>query len=310
MSRKISAYETTACFAYQSAVAKTIPDLKTALIKNQVPYYEKGNCYLVTGYGNTANIPTFNHPLTFENDGKIVTFVDVRSNVNLPSFASSETSYTVKDFDEFNFNILRAQLQQIWASDLPRLMRDFSTLPLAAYANLISEHTTRRLALDPRDSLIITILAGVHYLNLFNDSHSHDDPKTKTVQMSAKLSSVLGIKQQLIYEIITNHTEISGLDELCVACQTVTNSVRLRDFNPVTLFGIIGSNWYGFNSRELMACSLEHPPTWISLISRALNSRGYSNSGLAKFMERGMFKRLSVNFNNQLKLLTHRDIEY
>jgi len=310
MNRKITAYQTTAAIAYQNTIEKAMSDLKVSFIKNHTPKHEETGIYLVTGFGSTSNIPTFNHPLTFELEGDKKTFVDVRTCIKLDPHSLSETSYIVKDVDEFNFNIYRSQLQHLWATDLPSILRDFSTLPISAFANLISEHTTRRLALDPRDTLIITVLAGVLYLNLFKDEINSEDSKVAAVQMSNKLSVNLGVKQQLIYEIILNHTSISNIDEFCTACQEVSNSVRLRDLNHVTLFGIVGPNWYGFNGRELMSVALEHPPTWISLIYRALNSRGYNNSGLSKFMERGIFKKLSLNFNSQFKQLIQRDIHH
>lgn len=310
MNRKITAYQTTAAIAYQNSIDKAISDLKVSFIKNHTPKHEESGIYLVTGFGSTASIASFNHPVTFEIEGQVRTFVDVRTCIKLDQHSLSESSYIVRDVDEFSFNIYRSQIQHLWATDMPTILRDFSTLPISAFANLISEHTTRRLALDPRDTLVVTVLSGVLYLNLFKDTIDADDSKVTAVQMSNKLSVNLSIKQQLIYEIIMNHTGISNVDELCVACQEVSNSVRLRDLNHVTLFGIVGPNWYGYNGRELMSVALEHPPTWISLIYRALNSRGYNNSGLSKFMERGIFKKLSLNFNSQFKQLIQRDVNH
>lgn len=302
MSRFLSAYDTTACVGYTTGVMKTIHDsLKTSFIKGDISCHEETGSLLVTGLNSTRDIPTFTHPITLEIDGEKKTFIDVRSCVKLEQLTSN---YIVKDQDEFEFLTMRCQLTHLWNTEMPSLLQNVSKLPIAVYANLIGEYTARRLALDPRDTLTVTVLAAVLYLNLFTDDI--EVRKTDATHMAQFISNALSIRAPAVFDIIENNTVIKNLDDFCTVCQEVTQSVRLRDLNSVTLFGMVGSAWYGNNGRELMAVALEHPPTWLSLLKRALTSRGYNNTGLSKFMERGIFRKLAESYPRQLAQLLHK----
>jgi len=302
MSRFSSAYDTTACVGYTTGVMKTIHEsLKTSFIKGDISLHADTGSLLVTGLLSTRDIPTFTHPITLEIEGNKKTFVDVRSCIKLDPHT---TNYTIKDQDEFEFLTTRCHLDHIWNTEMPSLLQNVSKLPVAVYANLIGEYTARRLALDPRDTLTVTVLAAVLYLNLFTDDG--EVRKTDATMMTQYISTALSMRAPAVFDIVENNTVIKNLDDFCQVCQEVTQSVRLRDLNPVTLFGIVGSAWYGNNGRELMAVALEHPPTWLALLKRAMTSRGYNNTGLSKFMERGIFRKLGEGYPRQLAQLLHK----
>ena len=299
MSRFLTAYQTTACKHY--SMSSTEDALRVSFIKGDIHLDEKSGCLLVTGFYSTQNIPSFFHPIHLEVEGQFKTFVDVRSCTKLEPHTSN---YLVKDNDEFKFITMRGHLDGIWNTDLPTVLRDVSKLPMAAYANLMGSYIERTLALDPRDTLVVTVLAAAFYLNLFLDKDKAG--KTDAVHMSGLIANNLSMRQPAILDIIENHTVMNDLNDFCNACKEVTQSVRLNELNAITLFGIMGGLWYGNNGRELINVALEHPPTWMTLIYRAINSRGYYNSGLAKFLERGIFRKLSENYSQQVQQLLDR----
>jgi hypothetical protein len=52
------------------------------------------------------------------------------------------------------------------------------------------------------------------------------------------------------------------------------------------LITILKSSWFGNNAAELLAVSLEHPPTWVSLVYTSLSERSFKNANLSKIVER------------------------
>ena len=302
MSRFQSAYDTTACVGYTTSTMKTIHEaLKASFIKGDISLHADSGSLLVTGLLNTRDIPTFTHPITLEVEGVKKTFIDVRSCVKLEQHSND---YLVKDQDEFEFLTMRCHLDHLWNTEMPSLLQNVSKLPIAVYANLIGEYTARRLALDPRDTLTVTVLAAVLYLNLFTDDT--EVRKTDATHMAQYISNALSMRAPTVYDIIENNTVINNLEDFCETCKEFSQSVRLRDLNPVTLFGMVGPAWYGNNGRELMAVAMEHPPTWLALLKRAMTSRGYNNTGLSKFMERGIFRKLGEGYPRQLAQLLHK----
>lgn len=309
MSRYLSAYKTAACSGH---VIKPVQDaLISAYIKGDVSLDADSGCYLVTGLYSTSAIAAFNHPITMEYESKTLTFVDVRSSVRLEPHT---TNFKVVAMNEYKFQTQRAHLDGLWNTEMPSILRDVSRLPLAAYAILVGEYVSRRLALDPRDGQVVIVLAAAFYLNLFNDEGN--DRRSDTIHMSGIIANALSMRQPVVLDIIApkdqepgrNTHVMNSLEDFCKTCQEVSKSVRLRDLNPVTLMGLVGSAWYGDNGRELMAVALEHPPTWLALLDRALNDRGYLNSGLGRFLDRGIFKKLGANYPEQIKVLLQRQL--
>lgn len=307
MEKKLNAYETTACSFYNKIeeITTNLEKIYISELDYLIQLSPDIDCYLYTGVGIYSNTPNFNHPITFKHDGKIITIGDARPYIKLNNNSVvSSTNFAISDSESLEYLRTRVKTQHIWATDIPTVFMNFSKLPLVVYSNLLSDHIARRLALDPRDILTITCLAAVLYLNQFDTGS--EDTKTKAVHMSAKISEALSIRQPLVYESIMNNIDIKNVTDFCEACKTQTNNVRLNELNPITLFGIIGPNWFGHNGKELINCALEHPPTWVSLLYRAINSRGYNNSGLSKFMERGVFRKLSADYSRQFNHLLKR----
>jgi hypothetical protein len=220
----------------------------------------------------------------------------------------------VRNTNDFDFIVRRGHLSGLWNSDMPTIFRDVSKLPLAAYAMLIGDHVAKRLALDPRDIQAVIVLAAAFYLNLFNDPGN--EKKSDPFHMSGIIANALSMRQPLVLDIIAPKDQeadapvyiMNNLAEFCETCQRVSGSVRLRDLNPVTLCGIVGGVWYGNNSGELIAVALEHPPTWLALIQRAITDRGYFKSGLGQFLDKGIFKKLGANYPEQINQLLQRQI--
>lgn len=302
MSLKETSYDTLACSGYlieeiQKAceqayrIGEIKPDLK------QLP---NPNVVLVLGGTyQDQNIPQFYHPIAFQTRNGWMVAVDVRP---YGKYAQSQDQFVVRDMRGCESALVRAGLQEIWLNEDPKKLRNFSKFPLTIYCNWVSEIIAKRLGLEMGDQARLCILAAIFYQNQFlEELASRDDP---TVLGNA-IRNATGMKADFILEVMQQYPVISDLEDLCQAAKTVTQNVRTDQLNPGIVAQIAAGSWYGSNTREnnAIAVALEHPPTWISLMARALQDRGMRHSGLTKILERSTYRRDAELFLKQLYAL-------
>ena len=296
MSVRQTAYDTTACAGFLTA--KTQEGLSKALIQRLI-WPKDGEKLVVVQGGVLVDelVPSFLHPMVIDQGGEQLVAVDVRTTGR---WDGAQGKFVVRDTTSYEAAMIRARLNEQWLR-APEPLRNMSSLPLNLYSNVLAEAITKRLALDPGDQFIVGILAGIFYLNQFWSAEQSANPskEDKTYLVSA-LTRTLNFKGDAVYDVVEAHAGLSSLEAFCEACKAYTQSVRMRDLNVATLFGMIGGYWYGNNARELIAVALEHPPTWITLIYEAISNRGYRNAALTKVLDRGVYRKHTGQFVVQL----------
>jgi hypothetical protein len=303
MTIRKTAYETVACNGF--AMKRTIDAIQQAFISGGIGYpSENEKAYKVDGNTNniTADIPAFAHPLLVpsagvveSNDNGLRVVIDVR---NFGVFDKSKFEYVVKNKIEYDLQSCRGSLNHIWINYNPNLLRDISPLAVGVYAAWVSENVSRRFALEPREQMDLGILSAIFYLTLFKEESVLTEDEV--VKLTTLLNRTLKLNNEDVLAVFDKMTEanivLHTVHDFCSAAAIVTNSVRLEELNPGVLFTILGGTWFGFNSREMIAVAIEHPPTWIAILVSAFNERGYHNSGIAKLTERSYFKEPSKLF--------------
>jgi hypothetical protein len=292
MSIAQTAYDTTACMAYrkQNTVSQIIKALvgnnltiRTITLSNTAQTVKLG---LIEG-GNTASdtIPYFNHPLfihhpSSEDDSPIV-FVDVR---NYGVYNKPQQKFIVRNKTEYIWTINRAVINYIWSYGRKEMLRDLSMLPAAAYSSMIAESVGRRYALDMSEQTILQVLACYQYYCLFTDAKEFDE--TEYNRIVGAIARCTKIQAEYIYTVLADTPVINSLSEFCQLAKVKTQSVSLSDFDTGILFSITGGNWFGTNSREMMAVALEHVPTWVMIVYGGVTEATFKRSVLAKLLER------------------------
>ena len=289
-----TAYDTTACAGYQTG--KIRAGLQAAMVQGLLassPYC--GQYALVQGSATVDQLVTsFAHPMAFEHNGVMMIGQDVRP---LGRWDSVQGEFVPRNRSEYDAHQVRGLLNCHWLQD-PVALRSVTALPLQVYANWIGEAVAKRLALDARDQLAVSVLAGVLYLNLF---WNQEELNTADKQyISSTLTRTLNFKAEMVADVVDAYPVIRSVPELCEAARNFTQSVRMRDLNASVLFAIVGGYWYGNNGRETIATALEHPPTWLALIYQALHDRGYHNTNLTKLLDRPSYKKQGQLYTLQL----------
>jgi hypothetical protein len=316
MSINETAFDTAACMAYKTQnivglITKAIVThnllIKTVTLSNTSQQIKVG---LVQG-GNIANdtIPYFNHPIMVSDpsdvDADPIVVIDVR---NFGSYNKPQQKFIVRNNTEYMWSIRRAVLNHIWMHGRKETLRDLSLLPAAAYSSMIAESVGRRYALDMAQQTILQVLACYHYYCLFTDQKEFDEVEhNKIVGAIARATRV---QADFIYTVLKDTPVIQTLSDFCKVAKEKTQSVSLTDFDIGILFSITGGNWFGTNSRELMAVALEHVPTWVMIVFGGVTEATYKRSVLAKLLERLDKRHSADTFAKNLIVLLTAEAEY
>lgn len=231
--------------------------------------------------GGVAGVPAFNFPYVCKFKDEDVVFFDARSFTN--------STGGVRDEIELQARTIQAQLALDWHHGYQGRVRDLSPLGLLIYAHWMGEMVAKRFALDARQQLQVSVFAGIFYINCFWDKT--EASSEDTAYLLSAITRVCGYRHSDVIDIVETHPIIRDIGELCEVIKSFTQSVRLEDFNPATLLGVVGGSWYGNAGRELIGVALEYPPVWLTLLFQAVSNRGFKKAGLTQIIERPSYRK-------------------
>lgn len=285
-----TAYDTTACAALR--MKETLENLQRARISGAVrevsiptSHDPQGVhlCLLEGGNAGADVVAYFNHPLRMSSpkDDEVVLAVDVR---NFGKWSQPHSAYVVRNRTEYLWSISRATLNAAWMQGAVETIRDISTVPMAVYCDLIAQVVQRRFALDNAERLQVQAVAAYFYQCLFTDATEFSQMQMS--KMMGLIAQVTRIPVQTVMNWLEEMPPIRDIHGFCQACKSLTGSVALSDFNVRVLLEIVGGTWFGTNSREIIAVALEHPPTWVMIVTASLTEVTFMRSTLATISKR------------------------
>lgn len=104
--------------------------------------------------------------------------------------------------------------------------------------------------------------------------------------MAMYVTRELGVKGNDVYDIMDNIGELKGVEDFCGLVVSLSENVRLQDFNVGLLFTILGGTWSSYNAREIACVALEYPPAFFNMVTFAINNRSVGQSAFAKLVQR------------------------
>lgn len=308
-----TAYDTKACEGF--AVSKLASEIQKSLTMGWLSPVPDTAILRVDGADTlSTSIPAFQHPIVVEYGHGIAPMVSEVLRTPGNEVASAlvidarphgkwnphQHQFEVRNGVEYDLLVFRAKLNSIWLSHPPEVLRDVSPFAMSVYCSWISENVARRFALDPLEQLKLAILAGFFYQSLFTDMKELTE--RDKLRMAQAIAKNVRAKAEDVLEVLDQfHAPLSGVKEFCERAQEVVGSIRLQDFNIGVLYQILGRTWFGPNASELVAVSLEHPPTWLTIMMAAASERTFKNSQITKIAERAslqtnkMFAQSIVN---------------
>jgi hypothetical protein len=284
-----SAYATSATNGY--SVAKLEQALEQAYYHNATQQMRE-NVHLVREglNGGVAGVPAFNFPYVVKFKDEDVAFFDART------FIGVDANYNIRirDAIELQSRTIQAQLALDWHHGYQGRVRDISPLGLMVYAHWMGESVGKRFSLDMRQQLQVSVFAAIFYLNCFWDKT--EAGSEDTAYLLSAITRTCGYRHSDVVDIVETHPIIRDVAELCDVIKAFTQSVRLEDFNPATLYGTVGGSWFGNAGRELVCVGLEYPPVWLTLLFQAISNRGFKKAGLTQIVERNTYRKHHEQF--------------
>ena len=222
------------------------------------------------------SIPVFSHPIINVENKWIA--LDLRSCVKL---SDDKESYEIKNESEYQLALLRFTMTAMWFIDKESALYALK-LPHFAFATWLSDNLTKKFGLDMNDQVKLKVLGLYYYSKLFTNEYTNDDFDKLLIRVKDEI-----INPGLLEEIKDSiETKVENIDDFCKACYEVTGNIRLKNLDFNVMVNIVANNWNGAIGKELAMLSLEHPPTWISLVYSSLTQRSFSKSYIGSIVDK------------------------
>lgn len=240
--------------------------------------------FFITGlYSSEEEIPFFSHPLLIPNKGTNYCVSDMRLFVNAKGANKSNIEGFAKNKVEYNFAKARNILTLAWISGDIGQIKNSLRFAREVFASFIAQTVSRAYYLDPGDQQKIQILANYFYNLLFLETEVADE-STYFGWVSHTIENTKATSKQ-VEEVFAQVKNMSNLENFCKTINSVCNNPRLNDFNHLALLTLVRNTWFGTNAKDIIQVSLEHPPTWVSMVYTALTERTFKQSQLTKVAE-------------------------
>jgi len=242
------------------------------------------------------DITPFNHPI-INKEGKWIA-LDLRNVVKL---SANKENFDIRNDSEYYLSLQRFILTGMWVTGKQNSLYSLK-LPHFCFASWLSENLTKKFGLDLNNQLQLRILSFIYYSKLFTNSYGDDDFGKLIIRLKEDI-----LIPKLVEEVHGKISNLENVDDFCKACYDVTGNIRLKNLDTNVLINTLANNWIGLNGKELVLLSLEHPPTWISLVFAALTQRSFSKNVIGTIVEKLNKKGVGDDF---LKALVYITREY
>ena len=240
--------------------------------------------FITGSFSSEDKIPLFTHPISIFNfNGNSYLCTDLRLFIR-KGYMFDDIEKRIRNTTEYDFAKSRAVLNLVWIAEGAGSIKNDLRFCEVVYAAWLSQVISRAFALDFKDQTIVSIMASLFYQNLFGDidSLSEEDKHKLTVHTMETTKA----PSDLVKEVVDKIKPFKDIHDWCEQLNTVLENVRFTKFNAAVLLNAISTSWYGQNAKEILAVSLEHPPTWCAMVYTALKQRTYKNSMVYQVAER------------------------
>ncbi len=229
-------------------------------------------------------IPNFSHPIKAEFKSGTYYVIDARPFLKLER--NGEVSIT--NLTDYKFLLFRAGLNNAWDGE-PDDLLGLGDLATIAFIRWLTNTLTSRFGLDPENQVRLTTVTIFYWYSLFRDEEFSDRDKNNILK---KLTKVSFVPMSTSMTMVDDIPYMPNITDYIEVVKDVVGSSRLENLNIGILYSMLGGSWFGLNAKEVIAVSLEHPPTFIAMVLSALESRSYRKTYIGKLVldndKRGM----------------------
>jgi hypothetical protein len=252
-----------------------------------------------------SEIPLFTHPIIIiKSHNEKYLCSDLRLYLKKdPDLSNIDKS--IKNATEFNFVKNRTILNLLWLNGLGSDFNVSLYFASTVFTVWLTDVITKTYALDFKDQSTLSVITSFYYQSLFIDDEIDENKKQRMAIHTIKTTK---LDSKFIFEIFDKITPMKGIDDYINNVISIINNPRLEKFNLPVLLTLVKNSWYGTNSQEIISVSIEHPPTWISMIYSALTEYTYKTSNVFKIAERYGKRGLADEFIKNYKQIIASNI--
>lgn len=224
---------------------------------------------------------SFKHPYIKMTPEKITVISDVRPFLNRRS-TLHENKFISSNPTELNFVMLRAMMNGYFITDRDEFKYKFQ-FANTVYAAWISDTVSKRYGLDPEAQLKTFIIAYFFYMSLFLDRELTENDlllgaKNAAIEGRCSASFAMDVAEKMPHSM-------KSISDMIMNIQLVTDNKRLFDLHIGTLATIVATTWYGTFSKDIIAVSLEHVPSFAAVVGISVTQRYYKKSMISTIAE-------------------------
>lgn len=286
----ISAYDTTAGKKIHSdAVDRTVLDYVTLNVNadnSQLIIGDRGEGIdkfyrLLPG---SAKIETFSQPLVLKTTtGQYAYVVDVRPFTRITNPVNMD--FDVTSIEKYESLLERMLLQISWVERGPSRLLGLGILPMRMYAMWVTSSIAKRTGIDADTQMMISVLASYFYYCLHLDSDEEKLDRIEMANVSGIIRQATGADLMSISTILSELPTLRNIDGFIEAVKLKSQSARIASLNAEGLYVLIATGSSSHDPRVTNAVALEHPPTFVGILSTMLRFKGAMRSQIGELLK-------------------------
>jgi hypothetical protein len=235
---------------------------------------------------NEEEVQKYPHPILIKglkSEEYIVTDLRpyIRSNATAETLQSS-----IKNKTMYDLQIGRAILNAQWLRPEQRksMMLRFR-IAAKLYVEVLAHLINRTYVLDFRQLIDLKIALAYFYYSLFYTEEEFRDKKQSVI---FHIIQNTGYPEDTVTALVNRAGYYKNISVFCDEVGELCDSARLARFNFAVLLNVANNAWYGEDSAEITAVSLETPFNWISLCYAIISDRGYKATNIYRVAEKNV----------------------
>lgn len=158
----------------------------------------------------------------------------------------------------------------------------YHPVAMIAYANIITGIISQRFGIDPKLKLQIQVVAAAQYYNITHSLGEGGYTDQELPMLAQTIMRNLRLPADIVTSTLDKVEYGDTLQSFCDNVKRVDDTDRTSSFSPGLMINSSTGLWFGINSNEIVAVSLEHAPTFCALLFHALGDGSYSRGEMAK----------------------------
>lgn len=282
----ITPYDTRACLGYLPSLQKLSETLKKSYLLGggfqHVTWDDKSNTSAVILTPELeSNVKPFGHPVFIDGirGGDNILVSDARTMFSVDTH-TREIKPKQMMSTALEWTKVRLRLQLLWQSPNFPIVQTCLDYPIALYGKVMSEALARKYGLEPSVIARCDMLFAYAYWCFSHTEEQFNkvdkDSLANLLAMTIRSSGpdIVGVIKDLEY-IRTLNDVVEYLKD-----EEIVGSQRMHSVTIAALYEIANNLWYttaGAPAQEIIACALEHPPTWMACIYISVTNLSIKN---------------------------------